>query len=151
MWSIIQIDSTIYPPRSVANIFGNWFNGVNHRFKVLIRVVIIWSIWLCRNHKVFDDKKILSCKLSTGVVLCFVHGRLFGIWRITTSLRMSLHSWRTRRKILLYDMGVRLVLSHLRSWCSFMSFIVSDILFSIWLWLVCGCVHPSYAGARCNT
>jgi hypothetical protein len=32
IWSIIQIDSTLYPPRSVTNIFGNWLNGVDHRF-----------------------------------------------------------------------------------------------------------------------
>jgi hypothetical protein len=58
IWSIIQIGSTLYPPRSVANIFGNWLNGVEHRFKILIRVgalAIIWSLWLCRNDKVFND------------------------------------------------------------------------------------------------
>src|SRR5664279_2284930 len=60
IWSIIQIGSTLYPPRSIANIFGNWMNGVDHRFKRLIRVAalaVIWSLWLCRNEKVFNDKK----------------------------------------------------------------------------------------------
>jgi hypothetical protein len=59
IWSIIQISSTLYPPKSVANIFGNWLNGVAHRFKTLIRIgtiAIIWSLWLCRNDKVFNDK-----------------------------------------------------------------------------------------------
>ena len=59
IWSIIQIGSTLYPPRSIANIFGNWLNGVNNRFKTLIRVgaiAVIWSLWLCRNDKVFNDK-----------------------------------------------------------------------------------------------
>ena len=32
IWSIIQIDSTLYPPRSIVNIFGNWLDGVDHRF-----------------------------------------------------------------------------------------------------------------------
>jgi hypothetical protein len=59
IWSIIQIGSTLYPPKSVANIFGNWLNGVDARFKVLIRVgaiAVLWSLWLCRNGKVFDNK-----------------------------------------------------------------------------------------------
>ena len=59
IWSIIQIGSTLYPARSVANIFVNWLNGVDHRFKRLIRVgaiAVIWSLWLCRNDKVFNDK-----------------------------------------------------------------------------------------------
>jgi putative heme degradation protein len=39
----------LYPPCSVTNIFGNWLNGVDPRFKTHIRVwaiVVIWSIWL---------------------------------------------------------------------------------------------------------
>ena len=46
-------------PRTVANIFGNWLNGVDHRFKLFSRVgaiAVIWSLWLCRNDKVFNDK-----------------------------------------------------------------------------------------------
>jgi hypothetical protein len=55
---------------------------VNHRFKVLIRVgalAVIWSLWLCRNDKVFNDKKniLLLCRLSISAVLCSVHGRVF--------------------------------------------------------------------------
>jgi hypothetical protein len=59
IWSIIQIGSSLHPPPSIANIFGNWLNGVEVRFKNLIRVgaiAIIWSLWLCRNDKVFNDK-----------------------------------------------------------------------------------------------
>ena len=59
IWSAIQIASNLYPPCSVANIFGNWLNGVDARFKLLIRVgaiAVIWSLWLCRNDKVFNDK-----------------------------------------------------------------------------------------------
>ena len=49
IWSAIQIGSTLYPPRSVVNIFGNWLNGVDPRFKLLIMVgaiAVIWSLWL---------------------------------------------------------------------------------------------------------
>jgi hypothetical protein len=59
VWSITQIGSTLYPPRSVAHLFGSWLNGVERRFKTFIRVgaiAIIWSLWLCRNDKVFNDK-----------------------------------------------------------------------------------------------
>lgn len=59
IWSIIHIGSTLYPPRSIANIFGNWLNGAEVRFRSLIKVealAVIWSIWLCRIDKVFNDK-----------------------------------------------------------------------------------------------
>ena len=70
IWSIIQIGSTLYPPRSIANIFGNWLNGVNIRFKTLIRVgaiAVLWSLWLCRNDKVFNDK---NCSLLQVIYRC---------------------------------------------------------------------------------
>jgi hypothetical protein len=62
IWSIIQIGSTLYPPRSIANIFGNWLNGVDSRYKTIIRVgaiAVAWPLWLCRNDKVLNDKKFL--------------------------------------------------------------------------------------------
>jgi hypothetical protein len=37
IWSAIQISSTLYPLRSVANIFVTWFNDMDPRFKLLIR------------------------------------------------------------------------------------------------------------------
>ena len=45
IWSAIQIGSTLHPPRSVANIFGNWLNGVDPRFKLLIRMGAIAVVW----------------------------------------------------------------------------------------------------------
>jgi hypothetical protein len=60
IWSLIQVSSSLYPPTSVANIFGNWLHGIDLRFRTLIRVgalAVIWSQWLCRNDKVFYDKK----------------------------------------------------------------------------------------------
>jgi hypothetical protein len=59
IWSVIQVASTLFPPRSITNIFGNWLNGIDNRFKKHIRVgaiAFIWSLWLCRNDKVFNDK-----------------------------------------------------------------------------------------------
>jgi hypothetical protein len=37
-WSVIQVAFDLYPPCSVANIFGNRLHGINHRFRNLIRV-----------------------------------------------------------------------------------------------------------------
>jgi hypothetical protein len=57
IWSVIQLASSLYQPRSVTNIFGNWLNGIDPRFKKHIRVgaiAIIWSLWLCRNDKLFN-------------------------------------------------------------------------------------------------
>jgi hypothetical protein len=56
---VIQVALTLYSPQSITNIFGNWLNVIDHRFKQHIRVGVIdfiWSLWLCRNDKVFDDK-----------------------------------------------------------------------------------------------
>jgi hypothetical protein len=50
----------LFPPCSITSIFGNWLNGIDNRFKKHIRVgaiAFIWSLWLCRNDKVFNDKK----------------------------------------------------------------------------------------------
>jgi hypothetical protein len=57
--SCIQVASDLYAPTSVVNIFGNWLHGTDHGFRMFIRVgalAIIWSLWLCRNDKVFNDK-----------------------------------------------------------------------------------------------
>jgi hypothetical protein len=59
IWSLIQIALSLYPPTSVTNIFGNWLHGIDLRFRTLNRVgalAVIWSLWLCRNDKVFNDK-----------------------------------------------------------------------------------------------
>jgi hypothetical protein len=59
IWSVIQLASTLYQPRSVSNLLWNWLNGVDDSFEKHIRVgaiAIIWSLWLYRNDKVFNDK-----------------------------------------------------------------------------------------------
>jgi hypothetical protein len=57
--SPIQVASILYPPTSVANIFGNWLHGIDLKFRTLFRVgalVAVCSLWLCRNDKVSNDK-----------------------------------------------------------------------------------------------
>jgi hypothetical protein len=84
-WSIIQVASILYPPRSVANIFGNWLHGIDNRFRTLIRVgalAVIWPLWLCRNDKVFNNK------LSSPLQVIY---RFIGILRLWSSLQQVEH------------------------------------------------------------
>src|SRR3954463_6131682 len=41
IWSVIQVASDKYPSCSVANIFGNWFHGIDHRFRNLLWVGVL--------------------------------------------------------------------------------------------------------------
>ena len=66
IWSVIQVASNLYPPSSVANVFGNWLHGIDHKYIILLRVgaiAFIWSLWLCRNDKVFNDKNSSSMQV----------------------------------------------------------------------------------------
>ena len=38
IWSTIQIASNLYPPSSVVNIFSNWLNGIDHKYRTIIRL-----------------------------------------------------------------------------------------------------------------
>jgi hypothetical protein len=70
IWSVIQVASTLYPPTSVANVFGNWLHGIDSRFKLLLRVgalAVIWALWLSRNDKIFNDK---NCSLLQVIYRC---------------------------------------------------------------------------------
>jgi hypothetical protein len=54
-----QVASNLYRSGSVANVFGNWLHGLQHKFRILIRLgqlVIIWLRWLRRYDKNFNDK-----------------------------------------------------------------------------------------------
>jgi hypothetical protein len=70
IWSIIQVASSLYPPTSVANVFGNWLHGMDLRFIMLIRVgvlAVIWALWLCRNDIIFNDK---NCSILQVIYRC---------------------------------------------------------------------------------
>jgi hypothetical protein len=59
IWSIIQAASDLYPPTSITNIFGNWVHGIDYKYMTHLRVgamALLWSLWLCRNDKVFNNK-----------------------------------------------------------------------------------------------
>jgi hypothetical protein len=37
-------------------MFDNWLQGVDNKYRILIRLALIWSLWLCRNELVFNGK-----------------------------------------------------------------------------------------------
>jgi hypothetical protein len=45
-WSIIQLASNMYPPTSVANIFGNWLHDIAIMFRTyeVGGLAVIWSL-----------------------------------------------------------------------------------------------------------
>ena len=81
-----------HPPWSVANIFGNWLHGIDNKFRTIIRVgaiALIWSLWLCRNDKVFNDKNVSFLQV---------------IYRCTSLLR----SWSTLQRVEFRDLFTEL-------------------------------------------
>jgi hypothetical protein len=70
IWLVIQVASGLYTPTSIANIFGNWLHDIDYKYMILLRVgamALIWSLWLCRNDKVFNDK---NCTLLQVIYHC---------------------------------------------------------------------------------
>jgi hypothetical protein len=104
IWSVIQVASTLFPPCSITNIFGNWLNRIDNSLKSILGC--IWSLWLCRNDKVFKD--IPSCRLSTGLLVHSIYGLLCSVWRIATFIRRSVHDWKLRRGIPFLNMNSRI-------------------------------------------
>ena len=55
-------------------MFGNWLHGIDNKFKTILRVgalAVIWSLWLCRNDKVFNDKNFSRLQVlyrCTGIL-----------------------------------------------------------------------------------
>ena len=106
--STIQVASNLYPPRSVANIFGNWLHGIDNKFRTIIRVgaiAIIWSLWLCRNDRVFNDKNVSFLQVIYRCTSCSVLGPCSNAQSFETSLQRCLCNWRPRRGTFLPNMG----------------------------------------------
>jgi hypothetical protein len=63
---------------------------------------VVWSLWLCRNDKVFNNS-------NYSLLIFSFCGHLFSEWRITTHLHKSIHDWRPRLGILYPYMGSRII------------------------------------------
>jgi hypothetical protein len=108
IWSIIQVASSLYPPTSVTNIFGNWLHGIDLRFRMLIRWVrreLSGCYGCVEMTRSLTINIVLSCRLSTDVLVFSVCGHHFSGWRIVAGLWRSVHGWKSRRGILFPYMG----------------------------------------------
>ena len=68
---------------TVANIFGTWLNGIDNKLKTILRIgelAVIWSLWLCRNDKIFSDKISLVCRFFIDARVFYVRGPSYNGW-----------------------------------------------------------------------
>jgi hypothetical protein len=94
IWSIIQLALALYPPCSVANIFGNWLHDIDHRFRMHIKegaIGAIWMLWLCRMIKCLMIKALLCCMFFTDVPILSVYGLFYNVRRVEICLWRSFH------------------------------------------------------------
>ena len=60
LWAIVYAAWGLPKPRNMSNMFESWLNGIPKDFKPLVLVgaaALCWSVWLCRNAVVFDNKQ----------------------------------------------------------------------------------------------
>jgi hypothetical protein len=69
IWSIIQVASGMYPPHSVANVFGNWLHVIDICLEHLVgweRLLLFGLYGYVEMIKCLIIKTILSCRSSIG-------------------------------------------------------------------------------------
>jgi hypothetical protein len=93
IWSVIQFAS-LYLPCSVANIFGNWLHGIDHRFRMHISVgaiaIIFCYVYAEIIKRLMIKKTLICCRFFTDVPIFSVYGHLYSMWRIKTYLWRSI-------------------------------------------------------------
>jgi hypothetical protein len=63
VWRLVHMTFGLPPPKSVANLFGNWFSNLNKKDVKLIKIgvcAIVWALWNARNDHVFNKPKASS-------------------------------------------------------------------------------------------
>src|ERR1041385_5306020 len=96
--------SNLYQPTSVANIFGNWLNGIDNKLKTILRVgalAVIWSLWLCRNARYSLIKISLVCRFFIDARVFSVRGPSYNGRNIEAYLWRRVHYWKRWRGIFL--------------------------------------------------
>jgi hypothetical protein len=94
IWSVIQVASTLFPPCSITNIFGNWLNETDNGLKSILwckRLPLFGRYGYVEMIKCLTIKTLPSCRLSTGLLIHSVCGYLCGVWRIVIFIRRSVH------------------------------------------------------------
>jgi hypothetical protein len=96
IWSVIQVALGLYTLTSIDNIFGNSLNGIDYKYSILLRLgamTLIWSLWLYRNNKVFNNKNTSLLQV---------------IYRCTGTLRI----WSQLHRVVVQDLFIE-VCTHL--------------------------------------
>jgi hypothetical protein len=73
VWSIIHAALGLSQPRSMSHMFGTWQRGFRMELKSLFLLGAIttwWSLWLCRNG-IVSDNKLISSPLQ--VIFLIIH------------------------------------------------------------------------------
>ena len=163
IWSAIQVASNLYPPSSVANIFGNWLHGIDRSFRKhcwVGAIALLWSLWLCRNDRVFNA--ILSSPMQV-IFRCAHYLREWSILQhpahrdlfmeVCSRLEQvardvfTRHGWQHNLRI-----GPTTTIGLLFAICDilFPMSLFSPLLDIFFLLLFFGCVHPNYAESGCG-
>ena len=61
VWASVDAAWGISEPHNMPSMFGSWLNRIPKEYKPLVLLgtaALCWSIWLCTNVVVFDNKKI---------------------------------------------------------------------------------------------
>ena len=96
IWATVYSAWGLSKPRNISNMFGSWLNRIPKHYKSLVLVgtaTLCWSVWLCRNTVVFDNKKSYFCRLSTQLRTGSLHRLSFRIILCRTSLQRLLIFW----------------------------------------------------------
>jgi hypothetical protein len=80
------------PPKSVANLFGNWLLNLNKKDVKLIRIgvcAIVWALWNARNDHVFNKPKASSflqvIPMATNWICTWSYLQPLEQWDVTDS------------------------------------------------------------------
>ena len=60
VWTLVYAAWGIPKPHNMPNMCGSWLNEIPKEYKPLVLLgatTLCWSVWLCRNAVVFDNKK----------------------------------------------------------------------------------------------
>ena len=60
VWASVYAAWDIPKPHNMPSMFGSWLNRILKEYKPLVLLgaaALCWSVWLCKNTVVFDNKK----------------------------------------------------------------------------------------------
>jgi hypothetical protein len=63
VWRVVQFAFGLQAPTNIEDIFGVWLQPINRKMRPRVCVgvcAIFWSIWLCCNDAVFDEKRLYA-------------------------------------------------------------------------------------------